>query len=45
MDLGDVWFNLRPSNTEPLIRVNVESGDEQILKETVAVIESTLEEA
>jgi phosphomannomutase len=45
MDLGDVWFNLRPSNTEPLLRLNVESGDEQILKETVAVIESTLEEA
>jgi phosphomannomutase len=45
IDLGDVWFNLRPSNTEPLLRLNVESGDEQILKETVAVIESTLEEA
>jgi phosphomannomutase len=45
MDLGDVWFNLRPSNTEPLLRLNVESGDEQILEETVAVIESTLEEA
>jgi phosphomannomutase len=43
MDLGDVWFNLRPSNTEPLLRLNVESGDEQILKETVALIESTLE--
>jgi phosphomannomutase len=44
MDLGDVWFNLRPSNTEPLLRLNVESGDERTLKETVAVIESTLEE-
>jgi phosphomannomutase len=45
VDLGDVWFNLRPSNTEPLLRLNVESGDEQILRETVALIESTLEEA
>jgi phosphomannomutase len=44
MDLGNVWFNLRASNTEPLLRLNVESGDEQTLKETVAVIESTLEE-
>jgi phosphomannomutase len=44
MDLGDVWFNLRPSNTEPLLRLNVESADERILKETMAVIESTLEE-
>jgi phosphomannomutase len=44
IDLGDVWFNLRPSNTEPLLRLNVESGDEQVLKETIAVIESTLDE-
>ncbi|HEU4915472.1 MAG TPA: phosphomannomutase/phosphoglucomutase [Acidimicrobiia bacterium] len=44
MDLGDVWFNLRPSNTEPLLRLNVESGDEQIMRDTVALIESTLEE-
>lgn len=30
VDLGDWWFNLRPSNTEPLLRLNVEarSGDE-----------------
>jgi hypothetical protein len=27
-----------------LLRLNVESGDERTLKETVAVIESTLEE-
>jgi phosphomannomutase len=44
MDLGDVWFNLRPSNTEPLLRLNVESADEKTLKETMAVIESTLDE-
>ena len=25
MDLGDWWFNLRPSNTEPLLRLNLES--------------------
>ena len=25
---GDWWFNLRPSNTEPLLRLNVEAGDE-----------------
>jgi phosphomannomutase len=23
------WFNLRPSNTEPLLRLNVEAGDEE----------------
>ncbi|MFC5380267.1 phosphomannomutase/phosphoglucomutase [Aquipuribacter nitratireducens] len=25
---GSWWFNLRPSNTEPLLRLNVEAGDE-----------------
>jgi phosphomannomutase len=23
------WFNLRPSNTEPLLRLNVEGKDEE----------------
>ena len=28
IDLPDgSWFNLRPSNTEPLLRLNVEAGD------------------
>ncbi len=44
VDLGDVWFNLRPSNTEPLLRLNVESADAQKLQETVATLASTLEE-
>ena len=25
IDLGDWWFNLRPSNTEPLLRLNLEA--------------------
>lgn len=28
VDLGDSWFNLRPSNTEPYLRLNVEAPDE-----------------
>jgi phosphomannomutase len=28
------WFNLRPSNTEPLLRLNVEARDEQALAAT-----------
>ncbi|MGZ4737591.1 MAG: phosphomannomutase/phosphoglucomutase [Acidimicrobiia bacterium] len=28
VDLGDWWFNLRPSNTEPLLRLNVEAADQ-----------------
>ena len=27
VDLGDWWFNLRPSNTEPLLRLNLEAND------------------
>jgi phosphomannomutase len=26
VDLGDWWFNLRPSNTEPLLRLNLEAA-------------------
>ena len=26
VDLGDWWFNLRPSNTEPLLRLNLEAN-------------------
>ncbi len=28
VDHGDWWYNLRPSNTEPLLRLNVEAPDE-----------------
>jgi phosphomannomutase len=27
VDFGDWWFNLRPSNTEPLLRLNLEAPD------------------
>ena len=27
VDLGGWWFNLRPSNTEPLLRLNLEASD------------------
>ena len=29
VDLGDSWFNLRPSNTEPFVRLNVEAPDRE----------------
>ncbi|MBA2510159.1 MAG: phosphomannomutase/phosphoglucomutase [Actinomycetota bacterium] len=32
VDLGDWWFNLRPSNTEPLLRLNVEANDATTLE-------------
>ncbi|MGH3733764.1 MAG: phosphomannomutase/phosphoglucomutase [Acidimicrobiales bacterium] len=31
-DYGTWWFNLRPSNTEPLLRLNVEAPDEESLR-------------
>ena len=33
VEYGDWWFNVRPSNTEPLLRLNVEAGTEDLLKE------------
>jgi phosphomannomutase len=27
VEFGDWWFNLRPSNTEPLLRLNLEAAD------------------
>ncbi|MBT2493329.1 phosphomannomutase/phosphoglucomutase [Streptomyces sp. ISL-96] len=30
----DWWFNLRPSNTEPLLRLNVEARDERTMTKT-----------
>ncbi|MGH3089627.1 MAG: phosphomannomutase/phosphoglucomutase [Rubrobacteraceae bacterium] len=32
VDSGDWWFNLRPSNTEPLLRLNVEAADEPTME-------------
>ena len=33
VDFGDWWFNLRPSNTEPLLRLNVEASDRETLEQ------------
>jgi len=30
IDFDDWWFNLRPSNTEPLLRLNVEARDADV---------------
>jgi phosphomannomutase len=32
VDYGDWWFNLRPSNTEPLLRLNVEASDHETME-------------
>ena len=33
VDLGDWWFNVRPSNTEPLLRLNIEANTKEKLEE------------
>ncbi|HXW33740.1 MAG TPA: phosphomannomutase/phosphoglucomutase [Acidimicrobiales bacterium] len=35
VDYGDWWFNIRPSNTEPLLRLNVEARSEAECKRHV----------
>jgi phosphomannomutase len=44
VDHGDWWYNVRPSNTEPLLRLNVEDRDERALeahtKSVLTLIES-----
>lgn len=29
---SDWWFNVRPSNTEPLVRLNIEANDQELLQ-------------
>jgi len=36
------WFNCRPSNTEPLLRLNIEAKTEELLQEKFAEIENQL---
>ena len=38
----DFWFNCRPSNTEPLLRLNVEAKTKELLDEILAEIKEQL---
>jgi phosphomannomutase len=40
VDLGDWWFNLRPSNTEPLLRLNLEARTREECAAHVAEVRS-----
>jgi len=42
VDRGDWWYNLRPSNTEPLLRLNVEAPDEASLARHVEEIQTAV---
>ena len=43
VDLGDWWFNLRPSNTEPLLRLNLEAPTRQECDQHVAEVVALIE--
>jgi len=42
VDCGSWWFNLRPSNTEPLLRLNLEADDRDACDHRVAEVLSLI---
>jgi phosphomannomutase len=42
VDRGDWWYNLRPSNTEPLLRLNVEAPDAAACQAHVAEVQADI---
>jgi phosphomannomutase len=43
VDAGDWWFNLRPSNTEPLLRLNLEAADPESCRRHTAEVLALLD--
>jgi phosphomannomutase len=44
VDLGDRWFNVRPSNTEPVLRLNVEAPTSAEVLELTGRVERIIKE-
>jgi phosphomannomutase len=42
VDHGDWWYNLRPSNTEPLLRLNVEAATAELCAQHVAEVQTRI---
>ena len=42
VDLGGWWFNLRPSNTEPLLRLNLEASTPDEVQQRVAEVRALI---
>ncbi len=42
VSLGDRWFNVRPSNTEPLLRLNAEAADRGAVEELVQRVKAAI---
>lgn len=45
VDMGARWFNLRPSNTEPLLRLNAEAPSDDEVAALVSAVTEIVEEA
>jgi phosphomannomutase len=43
VDMGETWLNLRPSNTEPLLRLNAEAPDEETVQALVEKVSQIVE--
>ena len=43
VDFGDWWFNLRPSNTEPLLRLNLEAATAKDVDRHVAEVQAVMQ--
>jgi len=43
IEFDDWWFNVRPSNTEPLLRLNLEAKNEKLLKEKIEEVKNIIE--
>jgi phosphomannomutase len=44
IDLGSYWFNVRKSNTEPMLRLNLEAQSPQLLQEKMKELQKILGE-
>ncbi len=42
MEFKDWWFNIRPSNTEPLIRLNIETTSKKLLNQKIKEFQKLL---
>jgi phosphomannomutase len=44
VDLGNWWFNVRPSNTEPLLRINIEAESGVLLEQARRKVDELIED-
>jgi phosphomannomutase len=44
VEFEDWWFNCRPSNTEPLLRLNLEAKSEELMQEKLAEVLAVIRE-